>query len=503
MKRNGILLVLFSLIILAGSSCMPASTPAIPDSSPLPAEPAIEQSPAVPTAAPTAVPVASPTASPVVLTIEGLQEKLALTMEELQALPATTGQAGMKSSTGMITVPALYKGVLLTDLVSQVGGITPDLGVSIVASDGYAMTLSYDQILNGSFITYDPSDGSEKQIDDSLQAMVAYEVDGQPLDDRSDGILRLVIISPKNNQVTDGHWSVKWVERVEVQLLGREWSLSMSGIRQEAIDRNTFQSCGATSCHQSTWKDDQGQVWAGVPLYLLAGRVDDDITHEGPAYNRDLANAGYLIELIAADGYTTTIDSVAAFYNRDILVANQVNDSPLPDKYFPLRLVGDDLEKSQRLGALAEIRLILAEAGAIPAAEPTAEPAAPAPGEGPPAGTTLWITGQVANPLALNDVALHALEVVKVTAEHPKKGSQEYEGVYLNALMKLAGPQAGASKLVLTALDGYSASVDLAAVQACSNCLLAFTETEGVYNLVMPGFESSAWVKDLVKIEVQ
>jgi hypothetical protein len=157
---------------------------------------------------------------------------------------------------------------------------------------------------------------------------------------------------------------------------------------------------------------------------------------------------------------------------------------------------------------LAEIRLILEEAAAtLPgdtaSPEPTPQPAASTSGGQPPAGTTLWITGQTANSLALNDAALQALETVKIAAEHPKKGPGEYEGVRLNSLLNLAGVNAGASALVLTASDGYSTNVDLAAVQACADCLLAFTETEGVYNLVMPGFESSAWAKNVVKIEVQ
>lgn len=279
------------------------------------------------------------------------------TLEELKALPASSGQAGMLSSTGKITVPTLFTGVLLSDLVNLVGGITPELGVNMVASDSYAMTLSYEQVMNGDFITYDPSDGTEKTFDEPLQAMVAYEMTGEPLDENSDGILRMVIISSRNNQITDGHWAVKWVERIEVQPVSKEWTLSLSGNLEEVIDRNTFQSCGSVSCHQETWTDDEGQIWAGVPLYLLAGRVDDEVKHEGPAYNRDLANAGYDIELTAADGYTETLTSSDVYYNRKIIVAYLVNDAQLPDKYFPLRLVGDDLEKGQRVGAISEIRL--------------------------------------------------------------------------------------------------------------------------------------------------
>ena len=38
------------------------------------------------------------------------------------------------------------------------------------------------------------------------------------------------------------------------------------------------------------WPEGYGR---GKPLVRLVGRVDDDNVHEGPAYNRDLAEAGY------------------------------------------------------------------------------------------------------------------------------------------------------------------------------------------------------------------
>lgn len=508
MRRNTCLLALILCFALVVSSCTAAPTPAPPEPTPLPPEPTAEPTSVPPTAVPTSAPAEPEEApateeAPIVLTLVGPDKELTFTMEELKALPATSGQAGMLSSTGKITVPSLYTGVLLTDLVDLVGGLPDDYGLNVVAEDGYAMTMSYDQVMNGKFVTYDPSDGSEKQFDEPLRAMVAYEVNGEPLDERSDGILRMVIISEKNNQLTDGHWSIKWVERIELMPLVKDWSLSLDGARDEVIDRNTFQSCAAVSCHHDTWTDDQGQVWSGVPLYLLAGRVDDEITHEGPAYNRDLVKAGYTIELVASDGYTTTVDSSAVYYNRDILVADLVNDAPLPDKYFPLRLVGDGLEKGQMVGALAEIRLLLEEAGVAVVDEESTEPEGETTSEEPPEGSEVWITGLVVNPLALNDVALQAMGAVDVTVEHPKRGPEEHTGIYLNMLLGLAMPKSGATELVLVASDGYASTIDLAAVQACTDCLLAFTEEEGVYNLAMPGFETSAWMKDVVKIEVK
>ncbi len=95
---------------------------------------------------------------------------------------------------------------------------------------------------------------------------------------------------------------------------------------------------------------------------------------------------------------------------------------------------------------------------------------------------------------------LEAMSVVKLELEHPKKGLTEYEGVRLNDLLALAGPQADGAKLLFTAADGFTAEVDLAAVQACADCLVAFDD-DGSLKLAMPGMESGLWVKTLTAIE--
>jgi hypothetical protein len=33
--------------------------------------------------------------------------------------------------------------------------------------------------------------------------------------------------------------------------------------------------------------------------------------------------------------------------------------------------------------------------------------------------------------------------------------------------------------------------------------MVAFTETEGSFNLVMPGLDSAAWVKSVVQLEIK
>jgi hypothetical protein len=116
---------------------------------------------------------------------------------------------------------------------------------------------------------------------------------------------------------------------------------------------------------------------------------------------------------------------------------------------------------------------------------------------------TLTVKGMVDNELSLTDAGLHKMDVVTLTLEHPKNGPTEYTGVRLNDLLNEAGVQSGATTVTLTASDGYAYDIELATVQGCADCLVAFDAEAGVYNAAMPDQSSKAWVKTLVSIEVK
>jgi DMSO/TMAO reductase YedYZ molybdopterin-dependent catalytic subunit len=432
--------------------------------------------------------------SPVVFELVGPNGSQSFTMEELQALPATEGQGGFMSSTGKITIPGLYRGVALKDLPSLLGiNFDESMGLTLTAEDGYSMTFSYDQVVNGDFTAYDPATGSELPEHDPLTAIIAYTRDGQPLDPTEDGALRLEAVSATNNQVVDGHWTVKWVAKAEVMSVGTDWNLELNGALTDTVDRASFQSCSAPSCHTASWQDESAQPWVGVPLWRLVGQVDDAIDHGDDGYNDELAAAGYQVDLVATDGYTVTLDSQTIQRNNEILLAYLVNDGELPDKYFPLRLVGPSLEKSQMVGQVAEIIVHVP-----PLPEPTVETEAPATAEG-----SVTIIGRVRNELSLTEAALRAMGVATIQAEHPEDGVQEYEGVRLASLLQLVQVQPEATKVVFTASDGYSAEIDLATLLGCADCMLAFGEMPGCFWIVMPGQASTLWIKEVTEIEVQ
>ena len=431
------------------------------------------------------------TATDVALELTGPDGTVTLDMGDLEDLPVTEGWGGFISSTGEITIPERFQGVSLADLAAQVGDVAEGMGLTVVAKDGYAMTFSYDQAINGAFTAYDPSTGAEIVPSGPLRPIIAYSRAGEPIGE-DDGPLRLEVVSDERDQVVDGHWTVKWVTAIEIKALGAEWTLELQGLTDESMDRGTFES--GANCHEAAWTDDEGRVYTGIPLWLLAGRLDGGNPHGDDAYDDALAEAGYTLEVIAADGYRGTIESSLFHRNDSILVANQMDGAALPDDEFPLRLVGEGLTGGQ---LVSQVTVIVGRFDGEEGAGGD-EGGQAAPGK----DAALVVAGAVAEEVTLSLGTLAQFEVVEVTVDHPRDGDRAYTGVRLPEVLAAAGPAEGAVTLVLTASDGYSVRVGLADALACADCLVAFNE-DGGFDLAMPDMEISAWVKDVVSIDVQ
>lgn len=292
------------------------------------------------------------------LTVTKESASESFTLDDVQAMPAEEGWGGLMNSVGEISGPFEYKGVPLLDLVESVGELGEEDAVRIEAKDGYAMTFSYEQLTGGDFTTLDSKTGEEVPHDE-LTVIVAYEEDGEPLGEQT-GPLRIAILSDED-QVTEGHWWIKWVTKIDIVPLNQPWTLTLEGAITEEIDSGTFESGAAPDCHGIQWTDDQGREWEGIPLWLLVGRVDDEISHEDGAFNDEVADAGYEVHLIAADEYTVKLDSSEVKRNDDLIVAYKMNDMPIPEKNWPLRLVGPGLDKQSQVGQIQTIKLVFAE----------------------------------------------------------------------------------------------------------------------------------------------
>jgi DMSO/TMAO reductase YedYZ molybdopterin-dependent catalytic subunit len=304
-------------------------------------------------------------ADPTVLTLAGNDQTKTLTLAEVKALPVFSGFSGMKNSAGTITKATPVKGVRLTDLFHEIGGMSASQSVDVQAVDDYGMTLTYGEAATGAFTVYNDVSGAEEAPKVPVSAVLIYERNGQPLSQDDGAPLRLAVCQQENvGQVADGHWLVKWVDRITLRGAMPDWTVKMYGLKirgkrqTSVLDRASFLSCASPGCHGSGWTDKAEAAWTGVPLFLIMGRVDGGKSHDYGAYNEALALKGYRIKLVSASGASVIVGSKVIRNRAQIVLANKVNGADLGSTLYPLRLVGPYLKSTQFLGQITQIRML-------------------------------------------------------------------------------------------------------------------------------------------------
>jgi DMSO/TMAO reductase YedYZ molybdopterin-dependent catalytic subunit len=289
-------------------------------------------------------------ADPVVLTLTGNGQTKSFTMSQIQALTRYDGYFGFVNSAGTVFEPEPVVGVRLKDVLAEVGGMTTLNSCDVTASDNYGMTFTYDQIVNDAGVQFYNIDGKTKEDPRSPWSLVLiWEQNGQPLPNDV-GPLRLVAAQDDDvRQVADGHYMVKWVNRVTLRGAVAEWKVKMYGLKAKnrkrqtyTLDRGSYDSCATPNCHGFSWVNPTTKkTWSGVPLFLCIGKVDGGPGHDSyGAYNEKLALKGYRIKLVGANGKSVILGSRAIRNKTKILLANKLMGSELTAKYYPLRLVG-------------------------------------------------------------------------------------------------------------------------------------------------------------------
>ena len=271
------------------------------------------------------------------------------------------------------------KGTKVLDLCNLVGGMEPGTEVTFVAVDNWETTLPYDCIY--------PNPHVYSHLGDTI---IAWYADGQYVPNYSDG--PRLFFTPEDHvtgqwnmheALPEEYWhynyqdginypsvaglSAKYIKTIKIYASPvTDWTLVLDGEEigglKQNISRNYFES--ALSCqfganHEVEYTDSQGRTWAGMPLWFLAGFVDDHDQHSENAFNDTLAAAGYDVIVTAGDGTFTTIPSDQIIRNNNYLVANTLNGTRIPetDPSWPLRLVGQNVTGAMSVKGIASIEL--------------------------------------------------------------------------------------------------------------------------------------------------
>ncbi|PVX26366.1 MAG: hypothetical protein CW691_01655, partial [Candidatus Bathyarchaeum sp.] len=291
--------------------------------------------------------------SPLTLTVVGASgEQVVLDENNITDLTAITSRGGYKTSGGLVALVGNFTGVSMSTILDLVGGMTSDSTLTVTAADGYSMVFTYDQINGNGYNTYDPNTGSEAPSNEQLTLMVNYLCNGETLPEDK-GPLRMAIVG-SSGLLTEGHFWVKFVSKIEVTPNIRDWAVLVNATTSLVMDRQAFTA--DINHFGISWTDDSGDVWTGTALWRWVSWSN----YNGGVSNQSL-DAGYSVKLISGDGYSAIIDDSKVKMNDNIIVAAKLNDALLPDPYWPLTLVGADVSSSESVKNIVQMDILLEE----------------------------------------------------------------------------------------------------------------------------------------------
>jgi len=148
------------------------------------------------------------------LTLTGKDgRELVVSFDEIRQMPSYEGRGGSFSSVGVVSGPFDIAGVPIVDLCELVGGVGDSDIVFVSAVDGYSAVFDSAQ-LDGDFDTFAPDTLAPVPHVD-MELVLMYKQDGQPLTHEFGGPVRVATVGP-DDVLTEGHYWVKWVSRIEV-----------------------------------------------------------------------------------------------------------------------------------------------------------------------------------------------------------------------------------------------------------------------------------------------
>ncbi|MCW3999125.1 MAG: molybdopterin-dependent oxidoreductase [Candidatus Bathyarchaeota archaeon] len=205
----------------------------------------------------------------------------------------------------------------------------------------------------------------------------------------------------------------------------------------------------------------------GMPLISVTATIKDETaTYLGVTVTQLLNETGALwdagkINVIAADGFKRSINTYQAFNStqyegNEFILAVAKDGQWMDTSEGPLKLIVPGLESNYNVKSVAEINL-----------QPW----------------ILTVNGSVAHSMVLTGTNITNYEVKTVTAAFVPGGeaqrTSDWTGVSVQSLLDAAGVSLGASKITVTAIDGYSREFSLSQVQ--STGMMVGTQENGVY----------------------
>lgn len=292
----------------------------------------------------------------IVLAIQGSDSSKDYTLNEIKSLESVTGYAGYRKSTGTLVGPEFYKGVLLEDLVEEVGGLSSGQELEVIAGDLYQIIFTRE-MLNGQFSAYDNVTGETLGIK-NFRIIVAYEMNGLNLPS-SDGILRIACLAEEGEGYLSD--SSLWVKDVQILKIinSASWSISLYGALNDSVDKDVFEAFmymndASNLLIYQLLEGDRINTYEGLALWRILALVDDGDPY---TFNEIVANNGYSIIIKNNNNESVILDSINVSLNDSYILVAKKNGVFLSSDQAPLILMGTGVPIVQMISQINEIKL--------------------------------------------------------------------------------------------------------------------------------------------------
>ena len=152
-------------------------------------------------------------ATSTVLTVVNGKTTQTYTLAQLEALDSVTSYAATRNGAGVVSASNSFVGVRLTILIKAAGGMANGAAVRINGSGNYSKTLSYNQIYQGAFNTYDQT-GASAAANGQPFAVIIYSMNGNALDTTTGPIETGIITA--SNQESDASLWIKGTTEIDI-----------------------------------------------------------------------------------------------------------------------------------------------------------------------------------------------------------------------------------------------------------------------------------------------
>ncbi len=151
--------------------------------------------------------------APPTLTLIYNDETQNFTFGQLERLESYTAKGGYRNNIGVIKGVGNYTGVNISTLVSTLQPVPYRYSLQVFSEDGKNISYNYSTII-GQVPIYNPENGSAIG-DGNLTMVLAYQFEGNLLNESSDGKLRIVFLDDQGS-ITDSRLWLKMVTSIKI-----------------------------------------------------------------------------------------------------------------------------------------------------------------------------------------------------------------------------------------------------------------------------------------------